>query len=776
MKNAQAAVQEASAQMRSHLEGLSGAFELVKKAALGVTAILAGGAAFREIIESTVNWAEGALNLSRSLGVTTEKASVYQIALQHLGISSDVLVSASDKVSKNLYTNAAAFEKLGVHTKDANGQFRPTVDIIADVNSKLAAMPNVTARNIAAQQVYGRSWSQVRDLLRLTREEMEQAEAQGKSLGLVVGPEGAARAEQYKEGMNDLRLVGTALSSQIGNEMIPTLINVGRIFSESGPKDMHIFSTLLNGIAYTTGTVAIEFQKLGLWIGKVAAQAAAFMHGDFGAIGAIGKDFDNDLQALNKNADELWDKLNRPIPAQKSAEPAAAGGTTPFDSKEKSASRAGGWETTLQEKKAAYEEDAASHGQLLEFSKQQEVDYWKNILATTQVSEEERKSIQAKIAGDELSIDKQKLEGSLATLKNEESAHGKSLNDRLAAEMKYADTIKGVYGADSKQYADAQKAIVDTKRRIGDQVEQLDTMHSEQSRNRQLAEINSAENAAKTAYQNKQMSLAQITELEEQFEAQRYAIKQKALANELTLVDPSTDPVAYEKKVEQIQQLAEQHAAAMQQINDKAAVDQTKIWNGVFTEMGRGFDQTIANFLKGTTSIGQMIRGLFQDVASTVINTLAQMAAKNLEVMVQSMLMSKTAAMSQLKANAAAAAGAAYNAVVGIPYVGPFLAPAAAALAYSGVLAFGSDVASAEGGYDVPAGVNPMTQLHSKEMVLPQSVADPIRNMAAGGGSGGETHVHISAVDAQSFVKWSQQNSGAFAAAMKGVHDRFGLA
>lgn len=42
--------------------------------------------------------------------------------------------------------------------------------------------------------------------------------------------------------------------------------------------------------------------------------------------------------------------------------------------------------------------------------------------------------------------------------------------------------------------------------------------------------------------------------------------------------------------------------------------------------------------------------------------------------------------------------------------------------------------ASARNGYDIPAGTNPVTQLHEKEMVLPKAQADVIRGLASGGG------------------------------------------
>ena len=51
--------------------------------------------------------------------------------------------------------------------------------------------------------------------------------------------------------------------------------------------------------------------------------------------------------------------------------------------------------------------------------------------------------------------------------------------------------------------------------------------------------------------------------------------------------------------------------------------------------------------------------------------------------------------------------------------------------------------ASAAGGYDIPAGVNPITQLHESEMVLPKQHADVIRGLAAGGGSSKGLTVNI---------------------------------
>lgn len=51
--------------------------------------------------------------------------------------------------------------------------------------------------------------------------------------------------------------------------------------------------------------------------------------------------------------------------------------------------------------------------------------------------------------------------------------------------------------------------------------------------------------------------------------------------------------------------------------------------------------------------------------------------------------------------------------------------------------------ASAAGGYDIPSGENPLTQLHEKEMVLPAQYADVIRGLAGNGGTGASGGINI---------------------------------
>ena len=126
------------------------------------------------------------------------------------------------------------------------------------------------------------------------------------------------------------------------------------------------------------------------------------------------------------------------------------------------------------------------------------------------------------------------------------------------------------------------------------------------------------------------------------------------------------------------------------------------------------------------------------------------------------------------------AAAGAYAAIVSIPYVGPVLAPIAAAGALAAVIGISSHLASASGGWDqVPS--DQLAMIHKNEMVLPAPLAERVRQMASGGeggsgGGGGATGgghtIHIHANDAASFAQMLNQPEHS-AALTKWVGTRF---
>lgn len=125
--------------------------------------------------------------------------------------------------------------------------------------------------------------------------------------------------------------------------------------------------------------------------------------------------------------------------------------------------------------------------------------------------------------------------------------------------------------------------------------------------------------------------------------------------------------------------------------------------------------ETAAEVAGQAAQTGAVVVGEGLKTTATAAGVFARIGMKVMETL-KSIMLSAWEAM----------AGA-WAALSAIPIVGPALGVAAGIAAFAGVSAIVGKVASARGGYDIPAGVNPMTQLHEEEMVLPKQHANTIR-------------------------------------------------
>jgi hypothetical protein len=231
-------------------------------------------------------------------------------------------------------------------------------------------------------------------------------------------------------------------------------------------------------------------------------------------------------------------------------------------------------------------------------------------------------------------------------------------------------------------------------------------------------------------------------------------------------------------------------AQAIKNTNDagaeaqKAADQFEKTWSRATNSVVGKFTGGVLQMAEGSKNFGQVMRGVGQQILneyiSNVVNpmivgwlrketmqtaaTLMGVTQRNTaETMgaAQSTAASGAGAAKTVVNDAAKAFSGAYSALVGIPIIGPVIAPPAAAAAAAAVLVVRGTIASAAGGYDIPAGLNPLAQLHAQEMVLPATLANPMRSLltnyaGANGGdaaSAGDSHVHnwtVNAVDAAS--------------------------
>lgn len=184
--------------------------------------------------------------------------------------------------------------------------------------------------------------------------------------------------------------------------------------------------------------------------------------------------------------------------------------------------------------------------------------------------------------------------------------------------------------------------------------------------------------------------------------------------------------------------------------------------------------ETAAEVAGQTAQGAAVVAGETTKTVATSTGALARLAIKAGEA-IKSIMMYAWEAM----------AGA-FKAMVSIPYIGPFLAVGAGAAALALVGGIAGNIKSARGGYDIPSGVNPVTQLHEEEMVLPKQHANTIRalgksltsdgGIGGGGGSSAQTfnNFTIQAWDSKDVRRFMEKHGRELAGGLKGYNRNFG--
>ena len=292
--------------------------------------------------------------------------------------------------------------------------------------------------------------------------------------------------------------------------------------------------------------------------------------------------------------------------------------------------------------------------------------------------------------------------------------------------------------------------------------------------------------AADQALAAGRISQLERLDLEIEFENRRYQIAYDALQERIALAeqDPTYSQTAIDKLKAQMAELGQGHERTQAKNEGKRENQRRQdapnvmemlqdggknVWQEAQQQMGQAFSAMLTRAKSFRQAMGGMfssIRQIFvQEMVSKPLAALAGRFAKEgamwlangtrqiaAQVATSATVtgIKKAETTENVGMNAIQAAAEAFKAIAGIPYVGPFLAVGAAAAAMAAVYGLMSGmggggsststtttrIPSAAGGWDIPAGINPLTQLHENEMVLPAEHAQTIREMA--GQSGGD--------------------------------------
>lgn len=752
-----------------------------------------------EVKEAAVEWGVENIQLARTMGITATEASVLSIAVGDVYGSTKQLEQATGLITQKLNTKEEAFRRLGVATRDSNGNFRDSLEIFLDVTKKLNDMKSGTDRNLEGVRIFGRAWGQLQDVMSLSREGMEEARKKAEELGLVMGVESAERIAKYRAGMNDVGDVMTGIKVAISRELMPAATELSNWFSSIGPEAVEkmrqaavIFTGVVSAfktafmLMYETAALAVN-NTVDLLVSLAKAGKAAIQF-DFEGVKAAW----NDMAARNtertskywddvtriyqeggEKVDAIMERLKKPAAETPIAGGGGAGNATPTNKGGGAKSRMSLFEATLAEEKAAFSEREREAGRFREFDKESELSYWQAIQQMGNLSAQEQIAVRRKIATTKLAIAKEEFANDIAQQQAEIELIKNDYGLRIELAQKTAEQIGNAFGTTDKRYTQALKAVAELRKAQAEELKQIDVQRAATATQIRMGEIDAQRGEAQLLFSQKRISADQLIAIERDLAAQKQQIRLAEIAQDEILY--AQEPVKLEQLNQKKLQIQQQYQNDMRQL--KAQEIQNNPMEG-FTQGAERALMTMGNATLGQyKSLKDQLLAMFQSiyesfVQNMIVKPLADTVGRVFResALYKSLFASQTSgqqtastqitatkgteATNVVTANAAEAASGAASSQAAIPFVGPALALAAMAAVFATVMS----LRSARGGYDIPAGENPITQLHESEMVLPKEQADAVRDMARGGGGGGGRAVQITAMDGESVRRVLENN------------------
>ncbi|WP_297367298.1 phage tail tape measure protein [Acidocella sp.] len=785
------------------VEGLTERFQVFQNAASAVSEFVMAGLAVEQVGEafkSVAEMGEQLEQLSERTGMSTEALSgLRMVAIRsgadfgQVGDSMQHLAESMQKaVTTPSGTASEAFRALGISVTDAEGHLRPMRDVLDEVAQKLDGYADGTAKAALAGDIFGqRMGSEMVPVLHelVDAGGLDGATEKTRELGMAISETSARTDAEFLGAMRDSGAALDGLKNQFVQPLLPILTELAADFSEGSSQSTGLkiavasLDVAFEGVigtgeavaAAVTAIVEVAFDAGEAVAGLAEAVVALdrVLDGDFAAAAQAGENSLADLKAAfedTKNAIGTEWKAEFKIfsghmgesdTGDGGGDAGNGGGDNGGKGKPQAPTippptSSGDWLKSQNDALTAQTQKielAATDWKTADNQKlQNDVAFWKAVTAQANLSADQRKAAQAKLTDAMVALHLHQLETQSSSSKSALSAYNTGMNQQVQI---------------AQDAAAAKKQIVQANYQA--QVDQWNTEVAQ-------GKMTKAQEVQNEITAQQQMYAADYAEAKAEADLAGLSVVAKAKAfNQIEVMQAQHNALMAQLNTELVQAQVELNKQ-LEDANKKAAEASRQAWLNAFAPITTAFDASINGVLQGTETLKQAELKAAQSITLAFIDseakrlqaalvsnaqrlaqhlatewgmTAATSAGETARVSVQtagaeaSKGVSLTTALAQMNKYAAQAAGGAYAAVAGIPFVGPVLAPAAAATAYAGVMAF--EVLSAEGGMVIGAGENPLTQLHEKEMVLPAHIAQPLLAMTSAGdvfnnSSGGEVH------------------------------------
>lgn len=247
----------------------------------GVTVPLMGAAAgMTSLAIKAGETADELLTMAAQTGLSAEKLQELQYAARFVDVEVETMAKGMAKVTKAIgqansknedyITLANGFT---VATKDANGQLKTSEQIFYDSIDAIGGIANETEREIAAQELFGKSYQELMPLIDAGSEGLRKYADEAHKVGAVLSNEDIEAMGAFDDKMQTMKATIDATGSRLGLAFIPILESLMPVIQNNIVPAVQKFSEWLTNLINRFNNLDPGMQKFIL--GLVGAAAAA---------------------------------------------------------------------------------------------------------------------------------------------------------------------------------------------------------------------------------------------------------------------------------------------------------------------------------------------------------------------------------------------------------------------------------------------------------------------------------------------------------------------
>ncbi len=163
------------------------------------------------------------VKLQRIMGGSVDQMSALRGAAQLTGVSTDSMATAMRKFSTDIEGNNKAFAQLGIATRDAAGNLRPTNDVLMDVAATFKDMPNGAEKSALAVQLFGRSGLDMLPMLNRGADGIAALEQKTRDYGLTLSKVDQDNLAKFRASQRDLSMATEGVKTSFGKSLFPVM-------------------------------------------------------------------------------------------------------------------------------------------------------------------------------------------------------------------------------------------------------------------------------------------------------------------------------------------------------------------------------------------------------------------------------------------------------------------------------------------------------------------------------------------------------------------------